>query len=304
VPKKPSRPIAAREARAAQRRASDADGAQRVAGKRSAQRLTGRVAIVTGAGSGIGRASALALALEGAAVLVADISREAAERVAEEVREAGGRAQAQVADVADEASVAAMVAAALKRFGGVDILHNNAAATGWDVLGGDGEITELDLAIWERSLAVNLRGPFLGCKHAIPALLKRGGGAIVNTSSASGLTGDLVRTAYGVSKAGVDGLTRYVATQYGKRGIRCNAVAPGVIETPALRQNVPAEQVALFERHHLTPRLGTPENVAAAVVFLASDDAAFITGQVISVDGGLLAHHPTVAEARALGERT
>jgi NAD(P)-dependent dehydrogenase (short-subunit alcohol dehydrogenase family) len=264
-------------------------------------RLEGRVAIVTGAGSGIGRATALALAREGAAVLVVDVDRTAAERVAEEARAAHGRAHAHAADVAEEPAVAAMVAAAVARFGGLDILHNNAAATGWDVLGGDGEITGLDLGIWERSLAVNLRGPFLGCKHAIPEMLKRGRGAIVNTSSASGATGDLVRTAYGVSKAGVDGLTRYVATQYGKRGIRCNAIAPGVIETPALRQNVPAEQVALFERHHLTPRLGTPEDVAAAVVFLVSDDAAFITGQVIPVDGGLLAHHPTVAEVRALG---
>jgi NAD(P)-dependent dehydrogenase (short-subunit alcohol dehydrogenase family) len=259
------------------------------------------VAIVTGGGSGIGRATALALAREGAAVLVADLSRERAEQVAAETRARGGNARAHAVDVADEASVAAMVAAAVAHFGGLDVLHNNAAATDWSVLGGDGELASLDVGIWEKTLAVNLRGPMLGCKHAIPRLLARGGGAIVNTSSASGLTGDLVRTAYGVSKAGLDGLTRYVATQYGKRGVRCNAIAPGVIETPALRQNVPPEQIALFERHHLTPRLGTPEDVAAAVVFLASDDAAFITGQVISVDGGLLAHHPTLAEMRALG---
>jgi len=267
-------------------------------------KLAGRVAIVTGGGSGIGRASALALAREGAAVVVADLSEERARLVAAEIASAGGRAHAQAADVADEASVVAMIDAAQMQFGGLDILHNNAAATDWSVLGGDGELAELELAIWERTLAVNLRGVLLGCKHAIPRLLARGGGAIVNTSSASGQTGDLVRTAYGVSKAGVDGLTRYVATQYGKRGIRCNAIAPGVIETPALRQNVPPEQVALFERHHLTPRLGTPEDIASAVVFLASDDAAFITGQILSVDGGLLAHHPTVAEVRALGERT
>jgi NAD(P)-dependent dehydrogenase (short-subunit alcohol dehydrogenase family) len=266
-------------------------------------KLAGRVAIVTGAGSGIGRATALALARAGAAVLAADLSAESAERVAAEIASAGGRAHAFAADVSEEAAVAAMVAAAVARFGGLDILHNNAAATDWSVLGGDGELTQLALPIWERTLAVNLRGPLLGCKHAIPQLLARGGGSIVNTSSASGLTGDLVRTAYGVSKAGVDAITRYVATQYGKRGIRCNSIAPGVIETAALRRNVPAEQIALFERHHLTPRLGTPEDVAAAVVFLASDDAAFITGQVISVDGGLLAHHPTVGEIRALGER-
>ena len=266
-------------------------------------KLEGRVAIVTGGGSGIGRATALALAREGAAVVVADISAERAASVAAEVVAGGGRAHAQLADVAEEASVAAMIASALTHFGALDILHNNAAATDWSVLGGDGELAQLDLAIWERTLAVNLRGPLLGSKHAIPHMLARGRGAIVNTSSASGLTGDLVRTAYGVSKAGLSALTQYIATQYGKRGIRCNAIAPGVIETPALRQNVPAEQIALFERHHLTPRLGTPEDIAAAVVFLVSDDAAFITGQIISVDGGLLAHHPTVAEIRALGER-
>ncbi len=267
------------------------------------QKLEGRVAIVTGGGSGIGRATALALALEGAAIVVADLSSERAAQVAGEVVAAGGRAHAQPTDVANEASVEAMVEAAVKRFGGLDVLHNNAAATDWSVLGGDGEIAQLDLAVWEKTLAVNLRGPLLGCKHAIPAMLKRGRGSIINTSSASGSTGDLVRTAYGVSKAGVDGLTRYVATQYGKRGIRCNAIAPGVIETPALRQNVPPEEIALFERHHLTPRLGRPEDIAAAVVFLASDDAAFITGQILSVDGGLLAHHPMFGDVSAQGER-
>jgi NAD(P)-dependent dehydrogenase (short-subunit alcohol dehydrogenase family) len=261
-------------------------------------RLAGRVAIVTGAASGIGRATALALAREGAAVVVADLNAEGARQVAAEIEAAGGRARGQAADVANEASVAAMVEAAVETFGGLDVLHNNAAASDPALMGGDGEVTALSLETWERTLAVNLRGPMLGCKHAIPRMLERGGGAIVNTSSASGLTGDLVRTAYGVSKAGLDGLTRYVATQYGKRGIRCNAIAPGVIATPALAANVPPELFAVYERSHLTPRLGPPEDIACMVVFLASDEAAFITGQVLSVDGGLLAHHPAVAEMR------
>jgi NAD(P)-dependent dehydrogenase (short-subunit alcohol dehydrogenase family) len=261
-------------------------------------RLAGRVAIVTGAASGIGRATALALAREGAAVVVADLNAEGARQVAAEIEAAGGRARGQAADVANEASVAAMVEAAVETFGGLDVLHNNAAASDPALMGGDGEVTALSLETWERTLAVNLRGPMLGCKHAIPRMLERGGGAIVNTSSASGLTGDLVRTAYGVSKAGLDGLTRYVATQYGKRGIRCNAIAPGVIATPALAANVPPELIAVYERSHLTPRLGTPEDIASMVVFLASDEAAFITGQVLSVDGGLLAHHPAVAVLR------
>jgi len=261
-------------------------------------RLAGRVAIVTGAASGIGRATSHALAREGASVVVADVNAEGAKRVAAEIEAAGGRAFGQPTDVSSEPSVAALVAAAVDRFGGLDVLHNNAAASDPALMGSDGEITSLTLETWERTLAVNLRGPLLGCKHAIPRMLERGGGVIVNTSSASGLTGDLVRTAYGVSKAGLDALTRYVATQYGKRGIRCNSIAPGVIATPALAANVKPELIAVYERSHLTPRLGRPEDIAALVVFLATDEAAFITGQVLCVDGGLLAHHPAVAELR------
>ena len=257
--------------------------------------LAGRVAIVTGAASGIGRASAIALARAGACVVVADLDATGAGRVAAEIASGGGRARAQQADVSDAGAVAAMVAAAVEGFGGLDILHNNAAASDPAVIGSDGELADLDLAVWERTLAVNLRGPMLGCKYAIPRMLARGGGAIVNTSSASGLTGDLARVAYGVSKAGVDSLTRYVATQYGKRGIRCNSIAPGVIATPALEANIPPQMIAIYEQSHLTPRLGSPEDIANAVVFLVSDAAGFITGQTLCVDGGLLAHHPTYA---------
>jgi NAD(P)-dependent dehydrogenase (short-subunit alcohol dehydrogenase family) len=263
-----------------------------------AGRLAGKVAIVTGAASGIGRATALALAREGAAVVVADLNAEGAKRVAGEIEGAGGRAHAQPADVSSEPSVVAMVAAAVERFGGLDVLHNNAALTDPAVMAADGEITSLALDTLERTLAVNLRGPLLGCKHAIPRMLERGGGSIVNTSSAAALAGDLVRTAYGISKAGVDSLTRYVATQYGKRGIRCNSIAPGVIATPALAANVPKELLAVYERSHLTPRLGRPEDIAALVVFLASDESAFLTGQTLCADGGLLAHHPAVGEMR------
>jgi NAD(P)-dependent dehydrogenase (short-subunit alcohol dehydrogenase family) len=259
-------------------------------------KLDGKVAIVTGAASGIGRATAHALAAEAASVVVADLNADGAARVAAEIASAGGRAVAQPTDVADEASVAALVAAAVRAFGGLDVLHNNAAASDPALLSRDLDIVDLDVAVLDRTLAVNLRGPMLGCKHAIPRMLERGGGAIVNTSSAAALVGDPVRTAYGASKAALDSLTRYVATQYGKRGIRCNSIAPGVIATPALAANVPPEQIAVYERSHLTPRLGRPEDIAAAVVFLVSDDAAFITGQTLCVDGGLLAHHPSFAE--------
>jgi NAD(P)-dependent dehydrogenase (short-subunit alcohol dehydrogenase family) len=259
-------------------------------------RLAGKVAIVTGAASGIGRATALLMAREGASVVVADLNGAGANAVAQEIEAAGGRAVGQAADVAEEASVVAMIEAAAKHFGGLDVLHNNAAASDPALMSRDGDVADMDIAVFDRTLAVNLRGPMLGCKHAIPRMLARGGGAIVNTSSAAALVGDPVRTAYGASKAGLDSLTRYVATQYGKRGIRCNSIAPGVIATPALAANVPTEMIAIYERSHLTPRLGKPEDIAAAVVFLASDDAAFITGQTISVDGGLLAHHPAFGE--------
>jgi NAD(P)-dependent dehydrogenase (short-subunit alcohol dehydrogenase family) len=259
-------------------------------------KLEGKVAIVTGAASGIGRATARAMAAEGASVLVADVNRDGAQQVVREITAAGGAAQAQQTDVADEASVAAMIDAAVKAFGGLDVLHNNAAASDPALLSRDLDIVDLDVAVLDRTFAVNLKGPLLGCKHAIPRMLARGGGSIVNTSSAAALVGDPVRTAYGASKAALDSLTRYVATQYGKRGIRCNSIAPGVIATPALAANVPPEMIAVYERSHLTPRLGLPEDIAAAVVFLASDDAAFITGQTLSVDGGLLAHHPAYGE--------
>ncbi len=265
-------------------------------------KLEGKTAIVTGAASGIGRATALAMVSEGAAVVVADLDGVAAERVVAEIADLGGRGLAKETDVSDEASVVAMVEAAVKGFGGLDLLHNNAADSSPEMQSADGEVTGLDVVVWDRALAVNLRGPMLGCKHAIPHMLERGGGVIVNTSSGAGLTGDVVRTAYGVSKAGLDSLTRYVATQYGKRGIRCNSIAPGAISTPSLEANVPPEQIAIYERNHLTPRLGRPEDIAATVVFLCSEDADFITGQVVCVDGGMLAHHPTYSElTRTMG---
>jgi NAD(P)-dependent dehydrogenase (short-subunit alcohol dehydrogenase family) len=262
--------------------------------------LKDRVAIVTGAASGIGRAAALALADAGAALIVADLNEDGAQDVAESIRQAGGQAAAQVVDVGHEESIREMVAAAVHRFGGLDVLHNNAAASGAEIVGRDREIADLEVEIWDRTMQVNLRGPMLGCKHAIPRMLERGGGSIIQTSSASGLRGDLLRAAYGASKAGLDSLTRYVATQYGKRGIRCNSIAPGVIATPALEANIPREAIEAYLRSSLTPRLGRPEDIASAVVFLASDESAFITGQVLSVDGGTLVHHPAVAALRAV----
>lgn len=252
--------------------------------------LDGNVAIVTGSGSGIGRASARRLAAAGAKVLVADVNLAGAEETVGIIRSAGGEAAAQEADVSDEASVEAMVAAAVERWGGVQLLHNNAADV--VIIQRDLDVVGMDVEVWDRTMQVNLRGPMLGCKYAIPHMIDAGGGAIVTTSSTSGQFGDLSRVAYGVSKAGIDSLTRYVATLYGKQGIRCNAVAPGVVKTPALAANVPADQIALFERNHLTPDMGQPDDIADVVAFLLSDAAAYITGQVVNVDGGLVCHTP------------
>ena len=189
-------------------------------------RLKDKVAIVTGSASGIGRSTALLLASEGASVVVADLDGPGAEKVVAEIEAAGGKALARVVDVSREDAVREMIAAAVDTWGGLDILHNNAAALGPASPGRDMDVASMDVEIWDRTMAVNLRGVMLGCKHAIPAMLERGGGAIVNTSSGSAQRGDLAIPAYAVSKGGVDTLTRYVATQYGKRGIRCNAIAP------------------------------------------------------------------------------
>jgi len=259
--------------------------------------LEGKVIIITGAGSGIGRATAKRLASEGASVVVADINLAGAQETVALVEAAGGRAIAQQADVADEASARDMVASAIAAYGRLDGLHNNAANV--FVVPDDTDIVSMDVAVWDASMATNVRGPMLGCKYAIPHMLAGGGGTIVNTSSNAGQMGDLLRVAYGVSKAGVDSLTRYVATMYGKQGVRCNAISPGVVATPALVNNVSPTELEMFESHHLTPYMGKPEDIAAVVAFLMSDDSRFITGQVINVDGGMLAHTPLYQQMRA-----
>jgi NAD(P)-dependent dehydrogenase (short-subunit alcohol dehydrogenase family) len=257
------------------------------------QGIEGKTAIVTGSGSGIGRASARALATAGAHVVVADINLDGAEETVAEIEAAGGSASAVAVDVSDEASVARMVDTAVARYGSLQLLHNNAADV--QIIQRDTDVLEMDTEVWDRTMAVNVRGPMLGCKHAIPHMVAAGGGAIVTTSSTSGQFGDLSRVAYGVSKAGIDSLTRYVATLYGKQGVRANAVAPGVVKTPALTANVSPEELALFERNHVTPGMGEPAHIAEVVTFLLSDGAAYITGQVVNVDGGLTMHTPLYA---------
>jgi NAD(P)-dependent dehydrogenase (short-subunit alcohol dehydrogenase family) len=256
-------------------------------------RLDGKVAIVTGAASGIGRATAAALGREGAAVVLTDINAARLDEAVEEITGAGATAAGRVADVASEEAWREVVAAAADTFGRLDVLHNCAANTDVGHLARDTVAVDIDPAHFMGTLEVNLLGTALGCKHSIPAMLASGGGSIINTSSICGAAGTPALIAYGAAKGGINALTKYVATAYGKAGVRCNAVAPGVIVTDTNQEYSGADLLRSYERVTLTPRLGTPGDVAHLVVFLGSDESAFITGQIIGVDGGFLSHFPS-----------
>jgi NAD(P)-dependent dehydrogenase (short-subunit alcohol dehydrogenase family) len=244
--------------------------------------LEGRVALVTGGASGIGRASALAMAAEGARVCVADLDGDGAERVAKEIEAAGGEALACAGDVSKPEDDDAMVHAAVKRFGALHVAHLNAGtAIPSSILGGD-------VAAFDRVLAVNLRGVFLGLRAAAPALVEAGGGSVVVTASVAGLRGTAGMPSYYASKHGAIGLVKAAAAEFAPLRIRVNAVCPGVIDTPLLG---PAHgQAALLEgvlgRLHPIGRVGHAEEVARVVVFLASEAASFVTGSAWPVDGG------------------
>jgi meso-butanediol dehydrogenase / (S,S)-butanediol dehydrogenase / diacetyl reductase len=247
-------------------------------------RFEGRVAVVTGSGSGIGSVVARMFADEGAAVAVVDWHGDTAEQTVTRIREHGGRAAAITADVSAADDVDALVAQVLDEFGQVDVLVNNAAiADGDDVLLTDPEV-------WDRDVAVVLRGPFLCTRAVLPHMIAGGAGAIVNIASVNGLSA-LGNEAYSAAKAGVINFTKAVAMRYGRHGIRANAVAPGTIRTPIWDERVRRDP-HVFERlvkWYPLGRVGEPEDVARATLFLASDDAGWISGEVLRVDGGLLA---------------
>ena len=250
-------------------------------------RLQGKRALITGAGGGIGRAAALAFAREGAGVAVADIRPDAAQAVAEEIARKGGRAVALAGDVADEAGCAETIAAAERQLGGLDTLFNNAGI----VLPGDNDATDTPLEVWQRTLAVDLTGVFLCCKFGIPALLRAGGGAIVNNASMVALVGSAFpQIAYTAAKGGVVAMTRELAIVYGRRGIRVNAICPGPVRTPMTDAFFDTEEKWASRRRYMPMgRLGAPEEVAAVALFLASDEASYVTGAAYAVDGGISA---------------
>lgn len=254
--------------------------------------LTGKVAIVTGSASGIGRTTAAHLAAAGATVVLADLPGTSLEEAAAEASVAGRPVLHHVVDISDEDAVSALIDYTVKEAGKLDILVNNAARQG---LVEDTVVTDMDAAIWDSVFAVNARGGMLMCKHAIGPIIENGGGSIVNITSDTIFAGDFFATAYACSKAAVATLTKYVATQYAGK-VRCNAIAPGLIRTPALAAGMPEPLQDVFIGHKLAGRLGDPLDVAEAVLFLGSDRSSFITGQVLRVDGGLLAHLPTTVE--------
>ncbi len=248
-------------------------------------RLESRVALVTGGGSGIGRATAFRLAAEGARVVVNDIEAASAGAVANEIARRGGIALAVPGDVSHSATVDTLVQQTVDRFGRIDVLHNNAFAT---AVGAVGDLSDDD---WRRSLAVTLDAVFYGIRAVLPVMRAQRSGAIVNTASVSGLGGDPGLAAYNAAKAAVINLTRTAALENAAHGIRVNAVCPGVIDTPPLRRALDATggEAELVARVP-AGRLGLPEEIANAVLFLASDEATYITGATLVVDGGLTAH--------------
>lgn len=251
--------------------------------------LTGKVAIVTGGASGIGAAACRRFAAEGARVAVGDIDGARAAALADEL---GAAAIAVAFDAGDVTSVQRLVAVTVERFGRLDFLFNNAALMSPEIIRRDSDPVNIEFEIWDMTMQVNARGYLAGCKYAIPHMLAVGGGSIVMTSSGSGLLGDISNIAYGASKAAIMSMARYVAAMYGKKGVRCNAICPGLIRTEGGKKNVHGPMVEIMERNTLAPRLGRPEDVGAMAVYLCSDDAEFITGQSISVDGGMLSHMP------------
>ncbi len=244
-------------------------------------RLKDKIAIITGGGSGIGRASAELFAREGARVVVADFNEKAAQETAAAIRQAGGEAISVQVDVSDSAQVQRLVDTTLQTYGGIDILVNNAGIL---LFGTALDTSQQD---WERVIAINLTGTFLVSKAVLPHMIARGGGSIVNLTSSTGAHDAAANTvAYVTSKGGVALLTRAMAIDHAKHNVRVNAVAPGPTDTPMLRDAMSPEQLAAFAATFPMGRLGRPEELARAILFLASDEASFVTGAILAVDGG------------------
>lgn len=261
------------------------------------KRVEGKVALVTGGASGIGLSTAMLLAKEGAKVVIADYNVEGARDAATIIQAEGGEATGIFVDASQEASIKEAVDFTVEQYGTITVLFNNVGLTN---LQKDLDVVNIDLDEWDRLMNVNVKSVLLGSRFAIPHMIQAGGGSIINTASMSGFTGDVIRSAYGASKAAVVNLTKYTAAQYGKDKIRCNAIAPGLILTPAAQNNLTPEVLSIFEKHNALPYHGEANDIGYTALFLASDESKFITGQTIQVEGGHYISNPTVPDFKKL----
>jgi NAD(P)-dependent dehydrogenase (short-subunit alcohol dehydrogenase family) len=249
--------------------------------------LNQKVIAVAGGATGIGRATARQLATGGAAVVIGDINVAGAEETADQIRGTGGSAIAIRVDIAVEADVAALVGTAMDTYGGLDGYFNNAADLSTSNIGRDTDAVTVPIEVWQHTLDVNLTGFLFGVRHAVPLLLQRGGGAIVHTSSEDAFSGDPRRVAYAASKAAVLALSRHTASRWGRQGIRSNCVAPGLVLTDHGTGTLPRKVLDRALERARSTRHGYPDDIAAMVCYLMSDDAEWINGQVFRINGGL-----------------
>ncbi|HJU57621.1 MAG TPA: glucose 1-dehydrogenase [Actinomycetota bacterium] len=254
-------------------------------------RLEGKIALITGGASGMGAIASRLFAEEGATIVLTDVADDAGGSVAAEIVSEGGEALYVHADVSDEAHAEAMVKSAVDRFGALHVLYNNAGV----MLSQDGSVTDNDVSVWDTTLGINVKGVAFGCKYGVPAMIASGGGSIINVASFVAWMGAATsQTAYTASKGAVLAMTREIAVEYARQGIRCNALCPGPIDTPLLAELLsdPARRQRRFV-HIPMGRLGRAEELAKAALFLASDDSSFMTGTSLIVDGGITAAYVT-----------
>ncbi|MEL5953340.1 SDR family NAD(P)-dependent oxidoreductase [Streptomyces sp. CLV115] len=261
------------------------------------ERLKDKVAVITGAGSGIGRSAAELMSRQGARVVVADHNAQAAEETAAIIEAAGGQALPVTVDVTNEGSVADMVAATIREFDGLHVLCNHVGGTNPRR---DLDLLRMDMDEFDRAVALNVRSTLLGSRHAVPHMISAGGGSIINTASVAALVGDVLQTSYGAVKAAVVSITKSIAVQYGPQNVRCNAIAPGAVMTPALENNLPEDVVEALRRGNALPYLGSPEDIGHTMVFLASDESRYLTGQLLVVDGGMTMQSSAAPGRRAM----